>query len=551
MSPDTWVGARDRSWGIRPVGEQPAPGRPDQTAGWPQFLVALHADTLRRLLPVRDRPGRRRRQPRHQRSGAHVARRSDRATRMARGGDHVPVGHASPRAGGDAPARREPQAVRRGVRDPRLRRARSRFGVRRRRLEPRPLDGRGLGRPGELRPHRSRRSSGASRSACSTTSPRPRATAPRATACSSTPTWAVTLRAASPTSDPSRPEPVLSGEKILITGPAGQIAFPLAEYLAADNEVWGIARFGDPATRAQVDAIGVTTLVCDVGDGDFSELPDDFTYVLHLAAFMGPGLDFDHAIRVNAEGTGLLLAHCRKAKAALVMSTHSVYRPQDDPMHVFLETDPIGEVNAAHSPTYSMSKIAQEAVARYCARSLDLPVVIARMNASYGPNGGLPTMHLDAIMAGNAITDALGPVPVQPHPPRRHQRADRGLARRRERPGDGRQLGRRRGRQRAGVGELHGRAHRQGRGGERRGDAGHVAGIDRERRQARLVHRTVHRRLEGRHRGACGRNTARRRRHDGGTRHRCVVRDRRGDRAGVRAHRRDGRHLRTARRSSG
>ena len=62
---------------------------------------------------------------------------------------------------------------------------------------------------------------------------------------------AVTPRAASPTTDPSRPDPaVLSGEKILITGPAGQIAFPLAEYLAADNEVWGIARFGDPATRA-------------------------------------------------------------------------------------------------------------------------------------------------------------------------------------------------------------------------------------------------------------------------------------------------------------
>ena len=92
---------------------------------------------------------------------------------------------------------------------------------------------------------------------------------------------------------------MLSGEKILITGPAGQIAFPLAEYLAADNEVWGIARFGDPATREQVDAVGVTTLVCDVGDGDFSELPDDFTYVLHLAAFMGPGLDYDDAIRVQ------------------------------------------------------------------------------------------------------------------------------------------------------------------------------------------------------------------------------------------------------------
>ena len=52
---------------------------------------------------------------------------------------------------------------------------------------------------------------------------------------------------------------MLSDEKILITGPAGQIAFPMTEYLAADNEVWGIARFSDPSTRAKVDALGVTT----------------------------------------------------------------------------------------------------------------------------------------------------------------------------------------------------------------------------------------------------------------------------------------------------
>ena len=52
---------------------------------------------------------------------------------------------------------------------------------------------------------------------------------------------------------------MLSDEKILVTGPAGQIAFPLAESLARDNEVWGIARFGNPATRDEVEAAGVTT----------------------------------------------------------------------------------------------------------------------------------------------------------------------------------------------------------------------------------------------------------------------------------------------------
>ena len=42
-------------------------------------------------------------------------------------------------------------------------------------------------------------------------------------------------------------------EKILVTGPAGQIAFPLAARLASDNEVWGIARFGDPKTRERIE----------------------------------------------------------------------------------------------------------------------------------------------------------------------------------------------------------------------------------------------------------------------------------------------------------
>ena len=207
---------------------------------------------------------------------------------------------------------------------------------------------------------------------------------------------------------------VLSGEKILITGPAGQIAFPMAAALAADNDVWGIARFGDAATRSAVDALGVTTRVCDLASGDLSDVPDDFTYVLHLAALQAPGLDYDESIRVNAEGTGLLLAHCRKARAALVMSTHSVYRPQDDHLHVFVETDPLGDVNSSHSPTYSVAKLGQEAVARTCARLFELPVVIARMNASYGPNGGLPAIHLTTILEDRPVVTRWQPCPYSP-----------------------------------------------------------------------------------------------------------------------------------------
>jgi nucleoside-diphosphate-sugar epimerase len=42
---------------------------------------------------------------------------------------------------------------------------------------------------------------------------------------------------------------MISGEKILITGAAGLGPFPIARRLAKDNEVWGLARFGDYGLR--------------------------------------------------------------------------------------------------------------------------------------------------------------------------------------------------------------------------------------------------------------------------------------------------------------
>lgn len=207
---------------------------------------------------------------------------------------------------------------------------------------------------------------------------------------------------------------MLSDTKILVTGVAGQIAFPMARFLAQSNEVWGLARFSAPGSRERVEDAGITPIACDLAVGDFSEVPDDFDYVIHLAAAMPPGLDYDGAVTANAEGTGLLLQHCRNAKAALVMSTFSIYKPQRDPMYVFSESAPLGDVNAAHAPSYSVSKIGQEAVARFCARAYDLPITVARMNASYGPNGGLPAIHADLIAAGSPVTTRWDPCMYSP-----------------------------------------------------------------------------------------------------------------------------------------
>ena len=205
---------------------------------------------------------------------------------------------------------------------------------------------------------------------------------------------------------------MLSGEKILVTGPAGRIATGLCRSLVGENEVWGIARFGDPETRDKVESMGVVTRQIDYADGDFGDLPDDFDYLLHIAADFSDD-DYERALRVNAEGTGLLLNHCRRAKAALVMSTLTVYKPKADPLHAYREDDPIGD-QLIPPLTYSISKIAEEAVARTCARMLDLPITIARMGSAYGAEGGLPAWHLHAIAAGEPVKTRFDPIPYSP-----------------------------------------------------------------------------------------------------------------------------------------
>lgn len=200
----------------------------------------------------------------------------------------------------------------------------------------------------------------------------------------------------------------LTDKRILVTGPAGQIAFPLVERLAADNEVWGIARFSGEGSRERVEAVGCTTRVVDLTDPNWTELPERFDHVLHLAIFQSPAPDYEQALRVNCEGTAMLMARFADADSFLDVSTIAVYDRHPDPAHLYVEDDPIGETKQVYSATYSITKIAQEAVVRSMSRVLGLPSTIARMNASYGPNGGLPAYQLDMIVNDVAVPVRTG-----------------------------------------------------------------------------------------------------------------------------------------------
>jgi nucleoside-diphosphate-sugar epimerase len=193
----------------------------------------------------------------------------------------------------------------------------------------------------------------------------------------------------------------LSGQKVLVLGVTGKVAGPVASALAQDNEVWGASRFSDPASRPALEAAGVRCTELDLIEGDLTSLPADFDYLLNFAVVKTKVWDSD--LDGNVGGIGRAMMHCARAKAVLHCSSTAVYAPND---HQRLTED--SALGDNHRPlvgmaTYSISKIAAEAMVRFCATQLDLPTTIARLNVPYGPRGFWPAHHLTAILAGNPI----------------------------------------------------------------------------------------------------------------------------------------------------
>jgi len=192
---------------------------------------------------------------------------------------------------------------------------------------------------------------------------------------------------------------MLRNEKILITGPTSQVAFPLARELARENKVYGLARFSRSEDLDRLKATGVECVKLDLAEDSFAELPDDFSYVLNFAVVKSG--DFDYDLAANAESVGRLMSHCRKAKAFLHCSSGAVYEYAG--AQALKETDPLGDNHRVLFPTYSICKIAAESVARFGAKEWNLPTVIARFSVPYGDNGGWPWFHLLMMNAGQPI----------------------------------------------------------------------------------------------------------------------------------------------------
>lgn len=199
-------------------------------------------------------------------------------------------------------------------------------------------------------------------------------------------------------------------DRYLVTGATGQVGFPVALGLARGGaDVVAVARFKDPAKREQLEGAGVTCAEADFAKGALDAVPTGVDYVCNFAVVKSNKWDVD--IAGNAEAVGMLMSHCRGARAFLHCSSTGVYEAADGTPQ--RETDPLGDNHRVMMPTYSISKIAAEAVARTNARVFDLPTTIARLNVPYGDNGGWPAFHLALMHAGRAV-------PVHPNGPSRY-----------------------------------------------------------------------------------------------------------------------------------
>tara|TARA_R110002110_G_scaffold205066_1_gene416689 strand:+ start:82281 stop:83210 length:930 start_codon:yes stop_codon:yes gene_type:complete len=196
----------------------------------------------------------------------------------------------------------------------------------------------------------------------------------------------------------------LAQQKILITGPTGQVARPVVEHFAKTSRVYALARFSNVDDRKSMEDLGATTLQADLADAaSLKVIPDDIDYVLNFAVVKSG--DFEYDLAANAEGVGNLMMQCANAKGFLHFSSTAVYEYAGHEPRA--ENAPLGDNHRVMFPTYSISKIAAESVCRFVARQQAIPSTIARLSVPYGDNGGWMYYHMLMMQ---------GAIPIDLHP---------------------------------------------------------------------------------------------------------------------------------------
>jgi len=207
---------------------------------------------------------------------------------------------------------------------------------------------------------------------------------------------------------------MIENKKILLTGVTGRIGNAIAVDLAPRNDVWALARYTRAGSMEEAERIGVKPVKGDFARGTLDSVPDDFDYVIHVAADIRPP-NAESGMIDNSDGSARLMGHCRSSKAFLHVSATGIYGQNSDPYHAYKETDNLG---GWYGGQYAPTKLAAEGAVRAAAILLNMPTVICRQNVQYGGpsiDGGLIDRFLDVFVeTGEAFLPPEGPLIIGP-----------------------------------------------------------------------------------------------------------------------------------------
>ena len=194
---------------------------------------------------------------------------------------------------------------------------------------------------------------------------------------------------------------------IVILGVAGKMGPSLARLAVRASppprRVFGVARFGDAATRATLDTNGITTIACDLLDRSaLDRLPDVPNVIFMAGRKFGTSDDQAATWATNAYLPGAVADRFHQSRI-VVFSTGNVYPLSSVLQNGPSESDAIGPVGE-----YAQAALARERVFEFFSRRHGTRMAILRLNYAIEPRYGVLRDVADQVFAGRAVDVSMG-----------------------------------------------------------------------------------------------------------------------------------------------